>query len=117
MFVEKSRKIYAADLATKLQIKFVFLNFLNFFLNVETFKRKNLWVPQQVLSERPRKTCICHSQNKVALIYFRTLRKVKCDFWTLIFLHGADIPPALETSAMQKISVQESHFTFRNVQN
>ena len=49
MFVEKSRKIYAADLATKLQIKFVFLNFLIFFLNVETFKRKNLWVTQQVL--------------------------------------------------------------------
>ena len=50
MFVEKSRKSYAADLATKLQIKFVFLNFLNFFfVNVETFKRKNLWVTQQVL--------------------------------------------------------------------
>ena len=49
MFVEKSRKIYAADLATKLQIKFMFLSFLNFFLMLKHSKEKNLWVTQQVL--------------------------------------------------------------------
>ena len=42
---------FLADLATKLQIKFMFLSFLNFFLMLKHSKEKNLWVTQQVLQK------------------------------------------------------------------
>ena len=45
------KNVYWTDLATKSQIKFVYLNFFLSFVNIETFKRKNLWATMQGLRE------------------------------------------------------------------